>query len=165
MFREGTDTIRGLLHSTHCLSPSLAESSPRGTDDTTGIWHGYATCPGWTARSGGLRFKAGMAEGGGVFLQHTASQCRAVVSKQNLLSPHSVPGSVDSLGNETEATRDLIELTVWKGGTPQYRGVEHFRRGRSVLLSVSSLVGHCVKGLASGRGEQVATCPQICHSA
>lgn len=30
-----------------------------------------------------------------------------------------------------------------------------------MLLSVTSLVGHCVKGLASGRGEQVATCPQI----
>lgn len=30
-----------------------------------------------------------------------------------------------------------------------------------MLLSVSALVGHCVKGLASGRGEQVATCPQI----
>lgn len=64
-----------------------------------------------------------MAEGGGVFLQHTASQCRAVVSKQNLLSPHFVPGSVDSLGNETEASCDLIELTVWKGVHLSYRGV------------------------------------------
>lgn len=69
-----------------------------------------------------VRFKAGVAEGRGVFLQHTASQCRAVVSKQNLLSPHSVPGSVDSLGNETEAACDLTELTVWKGGTPQLPG-------------------------------------------
>lgn len=116
------DTVRGLLCSTHCLSPGLAESLPRGTDETTGIWHSYAAYPGWRACSGGLRFKAGLAEGGGVFLQYTASQCRAVVSKQNLLSPHSVPGFVDSLGNETEAACDLTELTVWKGDTPQLPG-------------------------------------------
>lgn len=56
-----------------------------------------------------------MAEAWSVFLQHMASQCKAVVTKKNLPSPYSVPGSMDSLGNKTEAIHALTELTSVEG--------------------------------------------------
>ena len=58
-----------------------------------------------------------------------------------------------------EAARALAELTVCRmGGSEHYRGLQGTSKSQPPNRSLC-------QALASGRREQVATCPQICCSA